>query len=171
MNTKTVTELAGLFGVTRQAMNKRVKSLASEFVEKNEKNVTVVNQAGIHELEKLYGKVVTPEAEVVDEKESQAQAQTTELSVKADETALFELVSNLMKDKNTEIDQLHKQISVKDEQLTMKDQQLAEKDKQIQRQQEMMDKALSDQKQFFTDLQEQIKESSKKGFFARLFGK
>ncbi len=43
MKTKTVSELAELFGVTRQAMNKRVKSLDTKFVEKNEKNVTVVN--------------------------------------------------------------------------------------------------------------------------------
>ncbi|MFK5277914.1 MarR family transcriptional regulator, partial [Lactococcus lactis] len=59
MKTKTVSELAELFGVTRQAMNKRVKSLDTKFVEKNEKNVTVVNAEGIHELEGLYGKVVT----------------------------------------------------------------------------------------------------------------
>ena len=59
MKTKTVSELAELFGVTRQSMNKRVKSLDTKFVEKNEKNVTVVNAEGIHELEGLYGKVVT----------------------------------------------------------------------------------------------------------------
>ncbi|MFG7388795.1 MarR family transcriptional regulator [Lactococcus lactis] len=34
MKTKTVSELAELFGVTRQAMNKRVKSLDTKFVEK-----------------------------------------------------------------------------------------------------------------------------------------
>ena len=53
MKTKTVSELAELFGVTRQAMNKRVKSLDTKFVEKNEKNVTVVNAEGIHELEEM----------------------------------------------------------------------------------------------------------------------
>ena len=67
MKTKTVSELAELFGVTRQAMNKRVKSLDTKFVEKNEKNVTVVNAEGIHELEGLYGKVVTAKAEVLEE--------------------------------------------------------------------------------------------------------
>ena len=55
MKTKTVSELAELFGVTRQAMNKRVKSLDTKFVEKNEKNVTVVNAEGIHELPVLCG--------------------------------------------------------------------------------------------------------------------
>ncbi|GBG96888.1 DUF536 domain-containing protein [Lactococcus termiticola] len=160
MNTKTVTELAGLFGVTRQAMNKRVKSLASEYVEKNEKNITVVKQEGIHQLEQLMGKVVTAEAEVVDKPDL---SQTTELSLK-DDSGMLDLVRNLMRDKNSEIDQLHHQ-------LTVKDQQLAEKDKQIQRQQEMMEKALGDQQQFFVELQEQMKTAGNRGFFARLFGK
>lgn len=37
METKTVSELAELFGVTRQAMNKRIKQLDEQYVEKNEK--------------------------------------------------------------------------------------------------------------------------------------
>jgi len=163
MNTKTVTECAELFGVTRQAMNKRVRSLDPKFVEKNDRNVTVVNLAGLHELEQLYGKVVTAEQEVIEEKETHATV-TTEIAPKADENSVFELVTNLMQDKNKEIEQLHQQISKKDEQL-------AEKDRQIERQQEMMDKALGDQQQFFKDLQEEIKNSAKRGFFARLFGK
>ena len=44
---KTVSELAEILGVSRQAMNNRVKSLPEEFVEKNDKGVTVVNRAGL----------------------------------------------------------------------------------------------------------------------------
>ena len=148
METKTVSELAELFGVTRQAMNKRIKQLDEQYVEKNEKNVTVINEGGIHELERLYGKVVTAQAEVVDDKDN-----TQELSTSPTDTAVFELVSNLMKDKNAEIDRLN--------------QQLMEKDKQINRQQELMEKSLSDNNQFLLEM----KAESEKGFFAKLFGK
>ncbi len=171
MDTKTVSELAELFGVTRQAMNKRVKSLEGHFVEKNDKNVTVVNAAGIRELEHLYGKVVTAEAEVV---EANEKAATTDLTVKADDAAskAYEMISALMKDKNAEIERLNQQLLSKDQQLTAKDEQIAEKDVQIKKQQELMDKALTDQQAFFADLQEKMKTAGEnRGFFARLFGK
>ena len=155
METKTVSELAELFGVTRQAMNKRIKQLDEQYVEKNEKNVTVINEGGIHELERLYGKVVTAQAEVVDGKD-----ETQELSIAPTDTAVFELVSNLMKDKNAEIDRLNQQLMAKDAQI-------AEKDKQINRQQELMEKSLSDNNQFLLEM----KAESEKGFFAKLFGK
>ncbi|WP_270228320.1 DUF536 domain-containing protein [Lactococcus garvieae] len=155
METKTVSELAELFGVTRQAMNKRIKQLDEQYVEKNEKNVTVINEGGIHELERLYGKVVTAQAEVVDDKDN-----TQELSISPTDTAVFELVSNLMKDKNAEIDRLNQQLMAKDAQI-------AEKDKQINRQQELMEKSLSDNNQFLLEM----KAESEKGFFAKLFGK
>ena len=155
METKTVSELAELFGVTRQAMNKRIKQLDEQYVEKNEKNVTVINEGGIHELERLYGKVVTAQAEVVDDKDA-----TQELSTSPTDTAVFELVSNLMKDKNAEIDRLNHQLMAKDAQI-------AEKDKQINRQQELMEKSLSDTNQFLLEM----KAESEKGFFAKLFGK
>lgn len=155
METKTVSELAELFGVTRQAMNKRIKQLDEQYVEKNEKNVTVINEGGIHELERLYGKVVTAQAEVVDGKD-----ETQELSTSPTDTAVFELVSNLMKDKNAEIDRLNQQLMAKDAQI-------AEKDKQINRQQELMEKSLSDNNQFLLEM----KSESEKGFFAKLFGK
>ena len=155
METKTVSELAELFGVTRQAMNKRIKQLDEQYVEKNEKNVTVINEGGIHELERLYGKVVTAQAEVVDDKDN-----TQELSTSPTDTAVFELVSNLMKDKNAEIDRLNQHLMAKDAQI-------AEKDKQINRQQELMEKSLSDNNQFLLEM----KAESEKGFFAKLFGK
>ena len=169
MKTKTVSELAELFGVTRQAMNKRVKSLDAKFVEKNEKNVTVVNVAGIHELEVLYGKVVTAEAEVLESKTEES----SEIALKADDatSAAYEMISALMKDKNAEIERLNSQLISKDQQLNVKDAQIAEKDEQIKKQQELMEKALTDQKQFFTDLQEQLNTTDKKGFLGRLFGK
>ena len=61
---KTVSELAEILGVSRQAVNNRVKSLPEEFVGKNEKGVTVVNRDGLIKLEEIYktksekGKVV-----------------------------------------------------------------------------------------------------------------
>ena len=39
---KTVSELAEILGISRQAMNNRVKTLAPEDTDKNEKGVTVV---------------------------------------------------------------------------------------------------------------------------------
>lgn len=48
-----------------------------------------------------------------------------------------------------------------------KDAQIAEKDKQINRQQELMEKSLSDNNQFLLEM----KAESEKGFFAKLFGK
>lgn len=169
MKTKTVSELAELFGVTRQAMNKRVKSLDTKFVEKNEKNVTVVNAEGIHELEGLYGKVVTAKAEVLEENADKG----SEVALKTDDatSAAYEMISALMKDKNAEIERLNSQLISKDQQLNVKDAQIAEKDVQIKKQQELMEKALTDQKQFFTDLQEKLKTTDNKGFFGRLFGK
>lgn len=155
METKTVSELAELFGVTRQAMNKRIKQLDEKYIGKNEKNVTVINEGGIHELERLYGKVVTAKAEVVEDKDA-----TQKLSTSPADTAVFELFSNLMKDKNAEIDRLNQQLMAKDVQL-------AEKDKQINRQQELMEKSLNDNNQFLMEL----KVESEKGFFAKLFGK
>ncbi len=162
METKTVSELAELFGVTRQAMNKRVKTLDDEYVEKNEKNVTVVNLSGIHALEHLYGKIVTAKAEVVE---------SHEVAVKADDSAVFEMLSSFMKDKNTEIDRLQQQLKTKDEQLSTKDAQIAQKDLQIKKQQELMEKALTDQKNFLTELQKEMIPEKNKGFFSRLFGK
>ncbi|WP_282674121.1 DUF536 domain-containing protein [Lactococcus cremoris] len=169
MKTKTVSELAELFGVTRQAMNKRVKSLDTKFVEKNEKNVTVVNAEGINELEGLYGKVVTAKAEVLEENTDKG----SEIAIKADDatSAAYEMISALMKDKNAEIERLNSQLISKDQQINVKDAQIAEKDEQIKKQQELMEKALTDQNQFFTDLQEQLKTTENKGFFGRLFGK
>ena len=58
MTSNTVTELAEAFGVTRQAINNRVKKLAEEYLSKNDRGVTVVNEAGIEILEQHYGKKI-----------------------------------------------------------------------------------------------------------------
>ena len=44
---KTVSEIAEILGVSRQAVNNRVKALAPEDTQKNEKGVTVVTRSGI----------------------------------------------------------------------------------------------------------------------------
>ena len=43
---KTVSELAEILGVSRQAINNRVKALPEEDTTKNEKGVTVVTRSG-----------------------------------------------------------------------------------------------------------------------------
>lgn len=53
---KTVSEIAEILGVSRQAVNNRVKSLPEEDVSKNEKGVTVVNRSGLIKLEEIYKK-------------------------------------------------------------------------------------------------------------------
>ena len=58
MKKMTVTELSEAFGVTRQAMNNRIKKLSDEYLAKNDRGVTVVNEDGIKRLEKHYGKVI-----------------------------------------------------------------------------------------------------------------
>lgn len=162
METKTVTELAGLFGVSRQAMNNRVRTLQDKYVQKNEKGITVVNEAGVSELERLYGKVVTAKQEVVDKPATASNQDKT----------IFAMLSNLMEGKDTEIERLHEQIVTKDQQLKMlgsqieaKDQQIAQKDKQIDQQQQLTAAALKDREQILLEL----KEEQSRGFFSRLF--
>lgn len=53
---KTVSEIAEILGVSRQAVNNRVKNLSEEDVDKNEKGVTVVNRSGLIKLEEIYKK-------------------------------------------------------------------------------------------------------------------
>ncbi|MFV0556486.1 MAG: DUF536 domain-containing protein [Lactovum sp.] len=171
METKTVTELAGLFGVSRQAMNKRVRALQEDYLEKNQKGFTVVNEAGVRELERLYEKVVTAKQEVIDQ---------SILSSKQDKT-LFAMLSNLMEGKEAEIERLHGQIITKDQQLQMlgnqletkdnqleaKDQQIAQKDKQLNHQLQLTAVALQEREQILLEL----KKEKKSGFFARIFNK
>ena len=51
---KTVREIAEIVGVTRQAVNDRIKTLPPEDLSKNEKGVTVVTRSGLIKLENHY---------------------------------------------------------------------------------------------------------------------
>lgn len=169
---KTVSELAEILGVSRQAVNNRVKTLAEEDVQKNEKGVTVVTRSGLVKLEEIYKKTIF-EDEPIDE-----------------ETKQRELLEILVDEKNTEITRLYDQLKAKDEQLAAKDEQLrvkdvqiGEKDKQLDQQQQLTLAAMEDSKRLQLELNEakaeveEIQEEieaqieEKKGFFARLFGK
>ncbi len=160
---KTVSELADILGVSRQAINNRVKSFPSKFVEKNEKGVTVVNRAGLIELEKIYKKTIFEDEPV------------------SEETKQRELMEILVDEKNAEIIRLYEQLKskdaqilAKDEQIRVKDVQISEKDKQLDQQQQLTAKALSDRDSLKIELdaaQAQVQENETKGFWARLFGK
>lgn len=167
---KTVSELADILGVSRQAINNRVKSFPEEFVEKNEKGVTVVNRAGLIELEKIYKKTIFEDEPV------------------SEETKQRELMEILVDEKNAEIVRLYEQlkskdaqIAAKDEQIRIKDVQISEKDKQLDQQQQLTAKAMNDRDNLKLELdaaqaqvdaaQAQVQENETKGFWARLFGK
>ena len=159
METRTVSELAELFGLTRQAINNRVRQLPANFVEKNDRGTTVVNEAGIHELERVYGRVVlqAPEGELlgVDELPS-------------------DILSDWLRDKNAEIKRLSDQLVIKDaqiaaqaQQLLAKDSQLLEKDRQIEQQLQLATKLTEDQEQLLLGFTAE----KNRGFWARLFGR
>lgn len=160
---KTVSELAEILGISRQAINNRVKSLPEEFVEKNDKGVTVVNRAGLVKLEEIY-KTTIFEDEPISEEVKQR-----------------ELMEILVDEKNAEILRLYeqlkskdKQLAEKDDQLRVKDTQIAEKDKQLDQQQQLTLKAMADKDVLKLELEEakaQVEEGQTKGFFARLFGR
>lgn len=167
---KTVSELAEILGISRQAINNRVKSLPAEDVDKNEKGVTVVNRSGLIKLEEIYKKTIFDD-EPIDE-----------------ETKQRELLEILVDEKNTEIARMYEQLKAKDEQLAAKDEQLhikdvqiSEKDKQLDQQQQLTLAAMEDTKRLQLELNEAKAEvekaeeeiqaqEPKKGFFARLFG-
>jgi DNA-binding XRE family transcriptional regulator len=148
MKKMTVTELAEAFGVTRQAMNARVKKLAEDFVDKNDRGVTIVDEHGIRILEKHYEKtILVAEAEVASEKKSEG-------------VDFDKLLTQLMTDKNAEIARLTEQIVIKDHQI-------AEKDKQLDQQQQLTAKALTEREQTLIELEQE----KAKGFFEKLFKK
>ena len=173
---KTVSEIAEILGVSRQAVNNRVKQLPEEDLEKNAKGVTVVKRSGLIKLEEIYKKTIFDD-EPIDE-----------------ETKQRELLEILVDEKNSEIARLYAQLKAKDEQLSnmddqlrVKDVQIAEKDKQIDQQQltltAMKDKEelkleldeakveVDEAKAQVEEIQTKQEEASKKSFFGRLFGK
>lgn len=161
---KTVSELAEILGVSRQAMNNRVRSLPEEYVTKNEKGVTVVNRDGLVKLESIYKKTIFEDEPVSEEQKHR------------------ELMEILVDEKNAEILRLYDQLKAKDrqleeqsKQLKVKDLQISEKDKQLDQQQQLTLKAMADQESLKLELDE-VRESAehqtfqKRGFFSRLFG-
>lgn len=150
MKKMTVTELSEAFGVTRQAMNNRIKKLSDEYLAKNDRGVTVVNEDGIKRLEKHYGKVIL-------ENQSDKNQEGEKNSINID---FDKIITQLIEDKNTEISRLSEQIA-------MKDHQIAEKDKQLDQQQQLTAKALTEREQTFLELEQE----KSKGFFAKLFRK
>ncbi|EGI83803.1 putative DNA-binding protein [Streptococcus pneumoniae GA17570] len=52
----TVSEIAEVLGLSRQAINNRVKELPEEDTDKNDKGVTVVTRSGLIKLEEIYKK-------------------------------------------------------------------------------------------------------------------
>ena len=171
---KTVSEIAEILGVSRQAVNNRVKQLPEEDLEKNAKGV---KRSGLIKLEEIYKKTIFDD-EPIDE-----------------ETKQRELLEILVDEKNSEIARLYAQLKAKDEQLSnmddqlrVKDVQIAEKDKQIDQQQQLTLTAMKDKEELKLELDEakvevdeakaqveeiqtKQEEASKKGFFGRLFGK
>lgn len=160
---KTVSELAEILGVSRQAVNNRVKSFPEEYVEKNDKGVTVVNRAGLIKLEEIYKKTIFEDEPV------------------SEDVKQRELMEILVDEKNAEIVRLYEQLKAKDSQLAKKDEQLrikdvqiAEKDKQLDQQQQLTAKAMNERETLLLELdeaKEKVQEQESKGFWARLFGK
>ena len=146
----TVTELSEAFGVTRQAMNNRIKKLSDEYLAKNDRGVTVVNEDGIKRLENHYGKVI-----LEDRTDKNQEAEKNSVNIDFDK-----IITQLIEDKNTEISRLSDQIA-------MKDHQIAEKDKQLDQQQQLTAKALTEREQTLLELEQE----KSKGFFAKLFRK
>lgn len=150
MKKMTVTELAEAFGVTRQAMNARVKKLSEDFLDKNDRGVTIVNEDGIKILEKHYDKTILVAEPVIE----------GAVEKRPEYVDFDKLLTQLMTDKNTEIARLSEQIIIKDRQI-------AEKDKQLDQQQQLTAKALTEREQTLIELENE----KSKGFFAKLFKK
>ena len=151
---KTVSEIAEILGVSRQAVNNRVKALAPEDTQKNEKGVTVVTRSGLIKLEEIYKKTIFEDEPV------------------SDDVKQRELMEILVDEKNAEIVRLYEQLAKKDEQLRVKDVQIAEKDKQLDQQQQLTLQAMNDRDTLKLELEqdnEKVQEQESKGFWARVF--
>ena len=130
----TVSEIAEVLGLSRQAINNRVKELPEEDTTKNDKGVTVVTRSGLIKLEEIYKKTIFEDEPV------------------SDDVKQRELMEILVDEKNAEIIRLYeqlkakdKQLAEKDEQMRVKDRQIAEKDKQLDQQQQLTLQAMKDQ--------------------------
>ena len=159
----TVSEIAEVLGLSRQAINNRVKELPEEDTKKNDKGVTVVTRSGLIKLEEIYKKTIFEDEPV------------------SDDVKQRELMEILVDEKNAEILRLYEQLKAKDQQLAekdeqmrIKDRQIAEKDKQLDQQQQLTAKAMNELETLLLELdeaKEKVQEQESKGFWARLFGK
>jgi len=159
----TVSEIAEVLGLSRQAINNRVKELPEEDTDKNDKGVTVVTRSGLIKLEEIYKKTIFEDEPV------------------SDDVKQRELMEILVDEKNAEILRLYEQLKAKDQQLAekdeqmrVKDRQIAEKDKQLDQQQQLTAKAMNERETLLLELdeaKEKVQEQESKGFWARLFGK
>ena len=92
----TVSEIAEVLGLSRQAINNRVKELPEEDTKKNDKGVTVVTRNGLIKLEEIYKKTIFEDEPV------------------SDDVKQRELMEILVDEKNAEILRLYEQLKAKD---------------------------------------------------------
>lgn len=98
----TVSEIAEVLGLSRQAINNRVKELPEEDTDKNDKGVTVVTRSGLIKLEEIYKKTIFEDEPV------------------SEDVKQRELMEILVDEKNAEILRLYEQLKAKDCQLSEK---------------------------------------------------
>lgn len=139
---KTVSELADILGVSRQAVNNRVKSLPEEDLDKNEKALLWLSAVVLLSWKRSIKTIFDDEPI-------------------SEETKQRELLEILVDEKNTEITRLYEQLKAKDaqlaskdEQMRVKDVQIAEKDKQLDQQQQLTAKAMADKETLKLELEE-----------------
>ncbi|MBF0805719.1 MULTISPECIES: DUF536 domain-containing protein [unclassified Streptococcus] len=159
---KTVREISEIVGVSRQAVNDRIKTLPPEDLSKNEKGVTVVTKSGLIKLENHY-KTSIFEDEPISEDAKEKEILQILVDEKNEEIIRQE----------KEIQRLHEQLKSKDQQIRTKDDQIAEKDKQLDQQQQLTLMAMNDKDSLKLELDEakkQVENQIHKGFWARLFG-
>ena len=162
---KTVSEIAEILGVSRQAVNNRVKALDPEDTEKNDKGVTVVTRSGLIKLEEIF------EDEPVSD--DVKQRELMEILVDEKNAEIVRLYEQL-KAKDDQLKSKDEQLAKKDEQLRVKDVQIAEKDKQLDQQQQLTLQAMNDRETLKLELDqanEKVQEQESKGFWRRVFGR
>jgi uncharacterized protein (DUF3084 family) len=165
---QTITELADIFGVTRQAMNNRVKKLEAQYFSKNELGKNVVTLEGIEKLTEIYkldAKIAFPKNETEATVEEN-QINPLKLVIESKDAEINRLYAQIQA-KDLQIEKKDDQLNEKDRQISVKDLQIAEKDKQIDQQQQLTARAMQDSEVLSLEL----KEEQEKGFFARLFSK
>ena len=164
----TVSEIAEVLGLSRQAINNRVKELPEEDTTKNDKGVTVVTRSGLIKLEEIYKKTIFEDEPVSDDVK---QRELMEILVDEKNAEIVRLYEQL-KAKDEQLAKKDEQLRVKDEQLHVKDVQIAEKDKQLDQQQQLTLQAMNDRDTLKLELEqvnEKVQEQESKGFWARVF--